>query len=119
MQVRFQDGIREREKPRESAEIWGAPERHEGIAAKRKRETCKAREKLAGEEKRDGRPVSRYGKERDEMNVRSRTEAKQERRSRLYRLLHGRVNMCNLDTVLARRGSIVFLLKNDAARAAI
>lgn len=57
-------------------------------------------------------------RERDETNVRSRTEAKQEGRSRLQSL-HRRVNMCNLDTVLARGGSSAFLLKNDAAETAV
>lgn len=81
------------------------------MVAKRKREIGRPRE--TSKRKKDRGLVSRYGKERDETNVSSRTEAKQERRSRLQSL-YRRVNMYNLDTVITRRGSTAFLLKVGA-----
>lgn len=111
--------IWEREK-RESAKRFrrrGA-ERHGGMTIKRKREIWEVREVARRREERRRIRIRSSGRKRDETNVRSRTEAKQEERLRLQSL-HRRVNMCNLDTVLARGRSTIFLLKNDTARAVV
>lgn len=93
-------------------------ERHGGMTIKRKREIWEVREVARRREERRRIRIRSSGRKRDETNVRSRTEAKQEERLRLQSL-HRRVNMCNLDTVLARGRSTIFLLKNDTARAVV
>lgn len=100
VQVRFPGVYEKREAARIGKEIWTRrPREARRNGGKEEKRDLGGRVRPAGEEKEDGgpNPCSKYGKEWDGANVRSRTEAKQEGRLRLQSL-HGRVNMCNLDT---------------------